>query len=90
MIVMSLTNLLKTKKLSKKKQKLLQKTEENAFDKTDFLEQKDQQFFQMLKKTFAETVMTEHFDSERETMLKTDALNAVLSEILLQKNKHEV
>ena len=90
MIVMGLMNLLKTKKLSKKKQKLLQKTEENAFDKMNFLEQKDWQFFQMLKKTFVKTVMTEHFNSERKTMLKTDALSVTLSKILSQKNKHRV
>lgn len=39
---MSLTNLLKIKKLfKKKKQKLLQKIKKNIFNKINFLEQKD-------------------------------------------------
>lgn len=85
---MSLTNLLKTKKLFKKK--LLQKTEKNAFNKMNFLKQKNQQFFQILKKTFMKIIMTEHFNLEKKMMLKTNTLSITLSKILLQKNKHEV
>lgn len=85
-----LTNLLKTDKQSAETQKKSRESTRLQLDDTNFLRESGRKSFLKLKKTFAKAVLIQHFNSERETKLETDASSFALSDILSQKNEHEV